>query len=69
MPPLLLSPLIKYAAGALGAAAIVHWVVREVRRLNEELERGKPEPAMDHVRRAALPTLRRDPRTGQWRVM
>jgi hypothetical protein len=69
MAPLIVSPLIKYAAGALGAAAIVHWLVKEVRRINEDLERARAEPALDPIRRAALPTLRRDPRTGEWRVL
>jgi hypothetical protein len=69
MPPLIISPLIKYAAGALGAAAIVHWLVKEVRRINEDLARARAQPVMDPIRRAALPTLRRDPRTGEWRVM
>ena len=41
MPPLIFSPLIKFALGALGAGAIVHWVVKEVRRINEELDRVK----------------------------
>jgi len=31
MPPLIFSPLIKIALGALGAGAIVHWAVTEVR--------------------------------------
>ena len=41
MPPLIFSPLIKIALGALGAGAIVHWAVKEVRRINEELDRVK----------------------------
>ena len=41
MPPLIFSPLIKFALGALGAGAIVHWAVKEVRRINEELDRVK----------------------------
>ena len=54
---------------SLGAAAIVHWVVKEVRRINAELERVQAAPAVDPLVRQALPTLRRDPRTGDWRVM
>ncbi len=69
MPPLVVSPLVKAALGALGAAAVVHWVVKEVRRINEELDRAKKVAAVDDARREMMPTLRRDPRTGDWRVM
>jgi hypothetical protein len=69
MPPLVIPPLVKVALGALGAAAVVRWVVKEVRRINAELDRVKTAPAVDLIRREALPTLRRDPRTGDWRVM
>ncbi|HEY6257846.1 MAG TPA: hypothetical protein VIY51_18845 [Xanthobacteraceae bacterium] len=67
MPPLVIPSLVKVALGAVGAAAVVPWVVREVRRVSEELERVKI--AVDPFRREALPTLRRDPSTGEWRVM
>jgi hypothetical protein len=68
MPPLVISPLIKLALGAAGAAAIVHWAVKEARRFGEELNRVKVR-TVDPLRREALPTLRRDPATGEWRVM
>jgi hypothetical protein len=68
MPPLVIPPLVKLALGAVGAAAIVHWAVREARRFGEELDRIKVR-TVDPFRREALPTLRRDPSTGQWRVM
>jgi hypothetical protein len=68
MPPLVISPLVKLALGAAGAAAIVHWAVKEARRLGEELNRVKVR-TVDPLRREALPTLRRDPATGEWRVM
>jgi hypothetical protein len=68
MPPLLIfSPLLKLALGALGTGAIVHWAVKEVRRINEELDRVKRASTIDSVARQALPTLRRDPSTGDWR--
>ena len=69
MPPLLLSPLLKITLGAVGAAAVAHWVVKEVRRINAEIDRVSSAPAADAVARQALPTLRRDARTGEWRVM
>jgi hypothetical protein len=68
MPPLVIPPLVKLALGAAGAAAVVHWAVKEARRFSEELDRLKVR-AVDPFRREALPTLRRDPATGEWRVM
>jgi hypothetical protein len=69
MPPLIIPPLVvKLALGTAGAAAIVHWAVKEARRFGEELDRIKVK-AVDPLRREALPTLRRDPATGEWRVM
>jgi hypothetical protein len=68
MPPLVIPQLIKFALGAAGAAALVHWAVKEARRIGEELGRVKA-MAVDPLRREALPTLRRDPATGEWRVM
>jgi hypothetical protein len=66
--PFVIPPLVKFALGALGAGAIAAWAVKEFRRLNEELERMKTVP-VDAVSRQELPTLRRDPRSGEWRVM
>ena len=66
MPPFVVPPLIKFALGSIGAAAIVHWAVREVRRINEELERAKA--VRIDIRPESLPKLRRDPASGVWRV-
>jgi hypothetical protein len=68
MPPLVITPLVKWTFAAFGGAAIVHWMVKEVRRINEELDRVKASP-VDAVARERLPTLRRDLHTGEWRVM
>jgi len=65
MPPFFIPPLLKFALGALGAGALVGWVLKEVRRLNGEIEKAKAVPADP---RQELPTLRRDPGTGEWRV-
>jgi hypothetical protein len=67
MPPLLLSPLVKWSLAALGGAIVVHWVVKEARRINEELDAAK----RVKVRISDLenrPTLRLDPRTGEYRL-
>jgi hypothetical protein len=69
MPPIVIPSLVKFALGAVGAAAVVHWVVKEVRRINAELDRVSSAPAADAVARQALPTLRRDARSGEWRLM
>jgi hypothetical protein len=66
MPPFILSPLVKLAIGALAGGAVVHWVVKEVRRINQELDRVKKGAAID---RQSIPTLRRDPDTGEFRPM
>jgi len=68
MPPLAVPSLVELALGAVGAVAVVHWAVKEARRFAKELERVKVRAA-DPLRREALPTLRRDPATGEWRVM
>jgi hypothetical protein len=65
MPPFVIPPLVKFALGALGAGAVVTWTIKEMRRVNAELDRIKVGPPPD---RRELPTLRRDPRTGDWRL-
>jgi hypothetical protein len=67
MPPVVISPLVRLALGAVGTGVALRWVVREVRRINAELERVKA--ATDPALRPTFPTLRRDPRSGEWRVM
>ena len=65
MSPFLMSPLVKWTLAAVGGAMVVHWVVQEVRRVNEELDAQK---ARARVRdQAQRPTLRRDPATGEYR--
>jgi hypothetical protein len=66
MPPFVISSLIKWTLGALGAALAVRWVAQEWRRVNAELERARTAPVAD-VERAGLPKLRRDPTTGIYR--
>ena len=65
MPPILLSPLVKWSLAAVGGAMVVHWVVKEVRRINEELDQAKRVRVTDATPR---PTLRRDPSTGEYRL-
>ena len=62
MPPLVIPPLIKWTLVALGGAAMVHWTVKEVRRVNEELDRAKARARIKEY--PPLRTLRRDPLLG-----
>ncbi len=66
MPGFLLSPLVKWSLATLGGTMVVHWVVKEARRINEELAQAKrvKVPITDAENR---PTLRRDPITGEYR--
>jgi hypothetical protein len=67
MPPFVISPWGRLALGAVGTGVVLRWVAREVRRINAELDRVKA--ATDPALRPTFPTLRRDPRSGEWRVM
>jgi len=69
MPVIVVPAFVKVALGALGAAAVLTWAVKEMRRINEELDRVRTATAIDPLARQALPTLRRDPKTGEWRPM
>ena len=66
MPHILLSPLVKWSLAALGGTMVVHWVVTEVKRVNEELDARRARVRIrDQERR---PTLRRDPLSGEFRL-
>jgi len=66
MPAILFSPLVKWTLAAMGGAMVVHWAVKEARRINDELEaRRKVRVRIND--REKRPTLRRDPRTGEYR--
>jgi hypothetical protein len=68
MPPFILPQVVKWTLGVVGAATVVHWVAREVRRVNAELDQARPARVKETVRREDLPKLRRDPRTGEYRL-
>jgi hypothetical protein len=69
MPPIVIPVAAKIALGMVGAAAVVVWAVKEVRWINEELTRMKAAEKIDPIARPAMPTLRRDPHTGEWRLL
>jgi hypothetical protein len=57
-------PLFAWMLGALGATAALRWAAREARRINAELDRVRETGAAE---RETLPTLKRDPQTGDYR--
>jgi len=68
MPPVVFSAIAKVALGVLGAGAVIHWLNKEIRRINDELERVRDDTPADAGMRQTFPTLRRDPQSDEWRV-
>lgn len=66
MPPI--PPVIMWTAGAVAAVALAKMAAREWRRVNETLRAQRAAPPQEPTGREAMPTLRRDPRTGIYRV-
>jgi hypothetical protein len=60
-------PVFALALGLMGAAALVRWCVKEAHRVNAELDNIRGTAAAEPVDRNALPTLKRDPQTGEYR--
>jgi hypothetical protein len=60
-------PVVALALGLVGAAALVRWCAKEVRRVNAELDNVRARAKVEPVDRHTLPTLRRDPDTGEYR--
>ncbi|MGB7098677.1 MAG: hypothetical protein WBD95_07905 [Xanthobacteraceae bacterium] len=60
-------PVFALALGLMGAAALVRWCVKEVQRVNADLEDVRATSAVEPIDRGALPTLKRDPNSGEYR--
>jgi hypothetical protein len=60
-------PVLALALGLMGAAALVRWCVKEARRVNAELDGIRGASPVEPVDRSALPKLKRDPHTGEYR--
>ena len=60
-----LPPIIAWTLGAIGAVVVMRLINREWQRINAELDQARPVRVTD-PERARLPTLRRDPRTGEY---
>ena len=56
-----------WVLGAIGAVVLIKLFNREWQRVNDELDRAKPARVND-PERAGVPTLRRDPATGEYRT-
>ncbi len=60
-------PVLALALGLIGAAVVVRWCVKEVRRVNAELDEMRDHSAAEPIDRDTLPTLKRDPQTDEYR--
>ena len=60
-------PVLAVTLALMGAAALVRWCVKEAHRVNNELDDIRATAPAEPVDRDTLPTLRRDPRTGEYR--
>jgi hypothetical protein len=61
-------PVMILTIGVVGAAALVRWCVREVVRVNSDLDAVRAQASsVEPLDRRQLPTLKRDPRTGEYR--
>ena len=60
-------PVMVVSLGMVGAVALMRWCVREVLRVNNDLETVRAQASVEPIDRRKLPTLRRDPRTGEYR--
>jgi len=59
-------PVLALAFGLIGGAVLLRWAVKEVQRVNAELDTVRGNPA-DPIDSGALPTLKRDPQSGEYR--
>jgi hypothetical protein len=56
-----------FAVGLMGAAALLRWCVKEVQRVNLDLDNLRGRSGTVPVDRDTLPKLKRDPDTGEYR--
>ncbi len=59
-------PVLALAFGLIGGAVLLRWCFKEVQRVNAELDNVRGSP-VDPVDRDTLPTLKRDPQSGEYR--
>jgi hypothetical protein len=51
----------------VGATVLVRWCAKQVQRVNSELDSVRGQAPVDSVDRNALPKLKRDPQSGEYR--
>ena len=59
-------PVLALAFGLIGGAVLLRWCIKEVQRVSADLDTVRGNPA-DSVDRETLPTLKRDPQSGEYR--
>jgi hypothetical protein len=60
-------PVLALTLGMVGATVLVRWFVKEIQRVNNELDGVRGQAPVDSVDRNALPKLKRDPKSGEYR--
>ena len=60
-------PLLALTLGMVGATVLVRWCAKQVQRVNSELDGMRGQATVDSVDRNALPKLKRDPKSGEYR--
>jgi hypothetical protein len=68
MPPFVVPPVVVWALGAVGAAVLARFVRSEWQRVNAELHAREAKASQERIDRSKLPTLKRDPVTGIYRI-
>ena len=59
-------PVLALAFGLIGGAVLLRWCIKEVQRVSADLDTVRGNPA-NPVDRETLPTLKRDPQSGEYR--
>jgi hypothetical protein len=60
-------PVFIFALGLMGAAVLVRWCVKEMHRVNDDLDSVRSGAPVEPIDPAALPKLKRDPASGEYR--
>jgi len=60
-------PLVIFALGVVGAGVLVRWCIKEVHRVNSELDDVRARASAEPLDRDAMPKLKADPKTGEYR--
>ena len=60
-------PVFAWVIGATGAVVLIKLFNKEWQRVNDELDRVQP-ARMNEPEHGGVPTLRRDPETGEYRT-